>query len=972
LRWIVWCVVSLSAAVLAAHADAAVFDYLGQPVAEVHLQSNGVELHDPLLIEIVDTKAGQPLQMADVRETLAHLFGLGRYQDIQVDATFRGTALVLTYTLIPVQIVRRVTFQGSLDLPESELRRAVVDRYGASPAIARSPQVVATLQSLYRTHGFARAQITPRTEAAPGSSDATLVFSVDPGPRARIAEITVSGTPLNPPPALLNKLDLRTGESYDGVAIDTRLTKYADQLREQGYYEATVTQLSRFVDDDRAANLVLNVDPGPRVELTFEGDPLTERERDELVPVAREHSVDEDILEDSKFNIERHFRLLGYCNPRADYQRTGTSSVLTIAFTITRGPKCVLQQLQITGNESISEAELLPLIRTPAGAPFIDDTLGADTSRIVALYRGRGFAAAKATPEVQRGAEQGGTTPVRVRLVIAEGPRSIVQSVGFEGNSAIASDVLRPVVRSAACKPYFEPQVNSDADLVTQLYLNRGYPQVAIQPRPQPSADRTSVDVIFTIREGPQVIIDHVLIVGNTRTKTETIAREVQIKSGQPMSQQDEDITRSRLSALGVFRRVDISYLQLPGVETRRDALITVEEAPLTTMSYGGGVEGGRNLTRGGETLTQRGATESFYVAPRGSFQIGRRNVFGRDASVNLFTRVAFLPRDPALAAASGQAGEGGYGFNEYLARLSYAERTIFATGADGTFTGGVEQTRRSSFYFNRRGLSAALERRVRRIYAVSGRYALDRTRVFDIQIAPKDRPLIDRLFPQVRLSTISGSVIRDTRDDALDPGAGGLVGVDGELAARNIGSEVGFFKTFLQGFAYRRLSSSRVVAAFGARVGLATGFPRTITTTVDGETVTQVVDDLPASERFFAGGDTTVRGFALDRLGRPDTIDSDGFPKGGHGLVVLNAELRTPVRGSLGAVAFVDGGNVFLHVNDIDLSELRGTVGFGLRYRSPIGPIRVDLGFKLDRLVIPNAPQERRTALHISLGQAF
>ena len=128
--------------------------------------------------------------------------------------------------------------------------------------------------------------------------------------------------------------------------------------------------------------------------------------------------------------------------------------------------------------------------------------------------------------------------------------------------------------------------------------------------------------------------------------------------------------------------------------------------------------------------------------------------------------------------------------------------------------------------------------------------------------------------------------------------------------------------------------------------MGLATGFPRQVTR--NGETI--VVDDIPASERFYAGGDTTVRGFVYERLGTPETIDPSGFPKGGHGLVVLNSELRTPVRGVLGAVAFIDAGNVFRTVNEMDLTELRAAVGFGLRYRSPVGPIRVDLGIKLDQ----------------------
>jgi outer membrane protein insertion porin family len=114
------------------------------------------------------------------------------------------------------------------------------------------------------------------------------------------------------------------------------------------------------------------------------------------------------------------------------------------------------------------------------------------------------------------------------------------------------------------------------------------------------------------------------------------------------------------------------------------------------------------------------------------------------------------------------------------------------------------------------------------------------------------------------------------------------------------------------------------------------------------------------------------VRGFALDQLGAPETIDKDGFPQGGGGLVIFNAEVRAPVRRGLGIVGFVDSGNVFARTSDIRLTELRGAVGFGVRYKSPIGPIRVDLGFKLHRDVIAETQRESLTALHISLGQAF
>jgi outer membrane translocation and assembly module TamA len=132
------------------------------------------------------------------------------------------------------------------------------------------------------------------------------------------------------------------------------------------------------------------------------------------------------------------------------------------------------------------------------------------------------------------------------------------------------------------------------------------------------------------------------------------------------------------------------------------------------------------------------------------------------------------------------------------------------------------------------------------------------------------------------------------------------------------------------------------------------------------------VVEDLPASERFFAGGDTTVRGFVLDRLGTADTRNAEGFPTGGNGLAVVNVEVRTPYWKGLGGVGFFDAGNVFKAADDIAFGDLRSSAGIGIRYRSPLGPLRFDLGFNLDPQELSPGTRERRAVFHISLGQAF
>jgi outer membrane protein insertion porin family len=220
-------------------------------------------------------------------------------------------------------------------------------------------------------------------------------------------------------------------------------------------------------------------------------------------------------------------------------------------------------------------------------------------------------------------------------------------------------------------------------------------------------------------------------------------------------------------------------------------------------------------------------------------------------------------------------------------------------------------------------------------------------------------------LFSTARLSSFSFSAIHDNHD-ALNPRDGHYLSANVQLAARDIGSEFGFVKSYMTAQLFRVLPRTHAtVFGVSSRLGMAGEFSQA------GPAVPPPQADLPPSERFFAGGDTTVRGFAFDQLGSPATISSGGFPVGGDAVVILNAELRVPVYRAFGVVGFVDTGNVFARTTDINLGQLRTAVGFGVRYRSPFGPIRVDLGFKVHREEIAGI-LESPSALHISLGQAF
>ena len=215
---------------------------------------------------------------------------------------------------------------------------------------------------------------------------------------------------------------------------------------------------------------------------------------------------------------------------------------------------------------------------------------------------------------------------------------------------------------------------------------------------------------------------------------------------------------------------------------------------------------------------------------------MGRRNVFGKNRSLNLFSSVAFHSQQSDLPL-------------EYRVVGTYREPRVFDTNADAFVNLTFEQQRRSSFNFSRRGISADIARKLTRTVSVSGSYQLQRTTVFDEKL--EDQPLIDRVFSQFRLSSFSSSLIRDTRDDPVDPSRGEYASANGQLAARAIGSEIGFVKSFFTAQAFRTLPhTNRVVLAASARVGLANGFPREGVNDV-GDAV--LIRDLPPSERFFA-----------------------------------------------------------------------------------------------------------------------
>lgn len=937
----------------------------GLPVTAVHIEIEGRRERAPDLRDLIETRVGAPLEPRQARESIAQIFAVGRFDDVRVDATREGAGVALVYRLMPRHPVRRILVHGDTGIGRDALREALETRFEGVTAAPSEADGTAAVLMLLRDEGFLGARASMRAGVTHAPHETTLTFEVEAGPPAPIGRVDVdgewpggAGAPARSPAsreALLAALSARPGQPYRRSVLRAALDDLVAEARKAGRYAASASHAARPSASGGAVDLVIDADAGPIVEVRFEGDAMPRDRLTELVPIERERAVDIDLLEDATIRIVNDLRRDGYWRANAIYRTAESDGRMIVTFTITRGPRFRLGELRIEGSRAVSAEALASFVELNAGDVFVEDVLAGGAVAIREYYRRAGFAAADVTMDVAEMPGEPGR--MSARLIVTEGPQSFVRAVTFAGVTAVGEADLRRRMQSRAGDPYYPPHLAADRDAIVRAYLDRGYQQVGVVMEPVFDEPKTGVALRVGVTEGPQTTVDRVIVVGNTRTDLQTILDELTLRPGSPLGLADLVESQRRLSALGLFRRVRLAEGSRQPGSPAVDLLVTLEEAPATTIGVGGGIE----ITERPRAVEGGGSEDRLEIVPRGFFELTRRNIAGGNRAVSLFTRVSLgrenAPDDPA------RDGKG-LGISEYRVVGSYREPRAFRFDGDLLITASLERALRTTFSFNRNTLSAELLRRVSPAVRVSGRYALEYNDLFDVRIRESERLLIDRLFPQVRLSILSGSVLRDTRNDPVDPERGALLAMDVDVAPRALGSEVGFAKSFGQAIWFRRLAAPvRLVFAGGARAGVARGFSRVV-----GE---DVVREIPASQRFFAGGSNTVRGFQLDRLGVPAILNADGLSNGGNAMIVLNAELRASLYKDIGAVAFVDAGQVFGRAGDVDLADIRPTAGLGLRYRSPIGPLRLDLGFKLNRETFPNR-REHGSEWHFSLGQAF
>jgi outer membrane protein insertion porin family len=951
--------------------------YEGQSVTSITIAANphvNQDEYRPLIVQ----QANEPFSQQKIQQSIENLKGTNGFSSVELKVEPGTNGLNLTFVLHPAYYIGMLRFPGALKYFSYTRLLQVVNL--PDQTIFQQNQVTTAETALVKfmaDNGFFCAQVHTDVQLDDDNALAHITFNVVPGPHAHVGKVEVKGdTPeenrrlegvMRSFRARFTGALLKHGSPYSPKRIQAATALLKKELTSQHYPDnKIVVNPPEYHAQTNLANVSINVDTGPVIDIRITGAKLSwipfqsGRRKKKLISIYDEGSVDPDIIEESRRNLTDFFQRKGYFNVKVNTNSDQQNGKTILTFDINRGQKFSVNEIAFTGNHHLSSSDLVDQVEVKKRRPLISrglysEKLLHDSAKdIENFYKDNGFEDVKVTPQaVQR------NNSIYITFEVAEGDRTTVASLHVQGNKSIPLDQLLYKQKGFELeqgKPYSPRRMSDDRNRIAAKYLDSGFLNSEVKTVVSRRADDPhQVDITYDITENQQVRVSHVVYMGYERTKLALIKKNVNIVPEQPLSQSALLQGESNLYDAGIFDWSSVSPRRDITTQNDEEALVKIHEAKRNSIIYGFGLEisnRGGNVPSGSvavpglPTIGLQGTkiipNEQTFVSPRGSIEYTRLNMrgSGQIASVSLLLarldqRILATYTDPHFRLSSWQA----------LTSIS-TERN----SENPLFVSLVED---ASLQFER-----FLDQK--KTYQLQLRYTFNHTILSDLLVPELVLPA-DR---NVRLSYVSSTVIKDTRDKPLDAHKGIYSTVDFRLVPSALGSSADFTRLFSQYAFYK--PAHGMVFANSIRIGLAAPYAGS---------------DVPTSERFFAGGGTTLRGFPINeagpirnvpfcQVGQTTNCPLVPVPIGGNQLFIFNSELRypIPIMSNLGGVIFYDGGNVYSHINFPEfVNNYTNTVGLGLRYNTPIGPVRFDIGRNLNPV-----PGISATQFFITIGQAF
>ncbi len=914
-------------------------DYEGRVIGRIDFDPPDQPLPRAQLDKLLPIRPGAPLKLADVHTAIQNLYQTGRFSNVSISAYDEGATLVVNISTELSYFVGRISLAGVSEPPNrGQLTTASKLELGTPFADNDMEQAVQNMVERMRANGFNKAKIDYRLERDPSTEEVDVHFDIQSGARARFDGVNLTGKFARTPESIIKGTHWHHGFFFINLpgwhfATENRVTSGLASVRQDfqkgDHLEARVT-LDR-LDYHEKTNTVtptVAIDNGPIVEVRTSGAKVSRGKLKQLIPVFQERTVDRTLLVEGQRNLVEYFQSQGYFDAAVDFtDERPSSGAYTIDYSIERNQRYKLANIEISGNKFFNTAALRERIYiTPASFPrfrygrYSQKMLERDKEALRDLYRSNGFREADVESKVDPN-YRGKNGELGVVLEVKEGAQWFVDKLDFEGIPESDIKYLRTTLQSDTGEPFSEANIAADRDTILSYYYNNGYPDAAFDWTQTPGERANRVNLKYTVAPGKRVYVRSVLLRGLETTRPSLVDERIGVKPGDPLSQQSIAESQQKLYDLGIFSKVQTAIQNPGGDEEQKYVLFQVDEASRYSFTIGFGAQLGRI---GGGVTTLEDPAGSTGFAPRLSLGISRLNLFGLGQTLSLNTLISTIEQRAVLT---------------YLLPQFMGHESLSLT-VSGLFDNAFDIR---TFHQQRAEGSVQLAQRLTRQYSIQYRFSIRHVIISNLKISPELVPLLSQ---PVRVGVYSMSFIQDRRDDPVNSHRGIYNTIDVGIALPQFASQTDYTRVLFRNATYHPIGKDVVIARslqFGyiQRLG---GLP-----------------EIPLGERWFSGGSTSNRAFPDNQAGPRDP--ETGFPIGGNALLFHSTEVRFPLIGdNLGGVLFHDMGNVYDNIQSVsfhfrqrnlqDFNYGVQSVGFGLRYRTPIGPIRADFSFS------PNAPR--------------
>jgi len=953
--------------------------YAGRTVQSIELP--GVSDYEHLL-QMLPQKSGQPLDRDQVRESIRVLFATGRFADIQAEVTPTGPDVELTFTTSLNFFVGAVDVEGAPNRPNyNQVVNASKLQLGELHTLDKLDHALQNIRQLMQENGYYRARVTAESTSNAVTQQVNILFHITAGEPAHVGDVKVTGHSSYSQGQVQDIARMHPGDRVTAARVTNSLQRLRKKLQKQQRVLAQVSIAEqKYQPESNAVDYTYLIERGPVVVVSTQGYHISRGVLKKEVPVYEENALDDDLLNEGKRNLLDYLQSRGHFDATVDIQKETTPDTLRVTYLIDPGPVHKFELIEITGNKYFAR----PMVRQrlqiqPAGRFFSQGRysgalLKNDVDNLQALYVSNGFRQAKIQTKVDDN-YHGAENHIAVHIQIEEGPQTVVGAFHVVGNQKIDTKEF-PELNTTEGQPYSEQNLANDRQSILNYYFNHGFENATLEITTSPlpgQPDRE--DVTYTIQEGEQFFVNKVMVAGLDHTRDYVVQREIQVAAGQPLSQQDLLDTQSKLYDLGIFNEVDTAVQNPGGSDPQKNALVQVQEAKRYTFTYGLGLEVETGLPAG--TSSPSGSTG---VSPRVGFDVTRLNVGGRNQTLTFQSHVGRLQQRGLISYEIPKL------FNNDRLKLFY---TVFYDNSldVATFT---SQRLEGKIDLHQQIGKQQLN------HSTSIIYRFDYRRVKASNFAADFSPTEFSLFSlPAHVGGPGLTFIRDKRDNPLESTKGQYFTFDGFAASSYFGSQADYGRALVQDSTYYAFGrpNHKFVFARSTTLGLEQVYrgtrvlpPGSCPLNNLQTACEQDVSIIPLPEVFFAGGGNSHRGFGLNQAG-PRDPDS-GFPVGGTAQFVNSEELRFPAVSlpylgeGFGFAIFHDMGNVFTAGHDMIKGLMRWhqpdpaqclqaagvpdvscmtqfnnsgydytshAVGIGLRYKTPIGPLRFDFGYNLN-----------------------